>query len=121
VYILPNIQTIVSLVLAALWFAGTIALYVRMRAKQVAYLKRFPPVEGVPLYMTGGGNPFGAVSRAVWSVMVRHQTDPELEALRREIWRRKGYMTLWIFGFPICAVGVTALLITTGVISVIAR
>ena len=120
-YIPPNIQTIVSLVLAALWFAGTIALYVRMRAKQVAYLKRFPPVEGVPLYMAGGGNPFGAVSRAIWSAMVRHQTDPELEALRREIWRREGYMTLWIFGFPICAVGVTALLIATGVISVIAR
>ena len=120
-YIPPNVQAIVSLALAALWFAGTIALYVRMRAKQVAYLKRFPPAEGVPLCTAGGGNPFGAVSRAIWSAMVRRQPDSELEALRREIWRREGYMTLWIFGFPICAVGVTALLIATGVISVIAR
>lgn len=49
-YLPPTAQNIVSLALAAIWAVGMITLYFRMRAKQVAYLKRFPLVEGVPLY-----------------------------------------------------------------------
>ena len=120
-YIPPGIQNAVSIALVAIWVVGTIALYFRMRAKQVAYLKRFPPVEGVPLEIAGGGNPFGGVSRAIWRVMFRRQPDPELEQLRHDVWRRFGYMSLWIYGFPLLAVGVVALLIATGVIRVIAR
>lgn len=91
-----------------------------MRAKQVAYLKRFPPVEGIPLEIAGGGNPFGAVSRAFWRAQLRRQPDPDLERLRHDIWRRFGYLTLWIYGFPLAIAGGTALLIVTGVIHVMA-
>jgi hypothetical protein len=115
------VQNIVSIALVAVWVVGMIALYLRLRAKQVAYLKRFPPVEGVPLYMAGGGNPFGAVSRAIWGAMVRRQPDPELEQLRHDVWRRFGYMSLWMFGFPLLAVGAATLLIGTGVIRVMAK
>lgn len=87
-YLPPTVQNIVSLVLAAIWAVGSITLYFRMRAKQVAYLKRFPPVEGVPLYMAAGGNPFGAVARTIWRVMLNRHPDPDLERLRQEIWRR---------------------------------
>ena len=120
-YIPPNVQSIVSIALVAIWAAGAIALYFRMRAKQVEYLKHFPPVEGVPLAIAGGGNPFGPVSRAIWSAMFRRQPDFALEQLRHDVWRRFGDMSLWIYGFPILAVGAAALLIATGVIRVIAK
>ena len=107
--------------LAAIWAAGAVTLYFRTRAKQVAYLKRFPPVEGVPLDMAVGGNPFGAISRAIWNAMLNSQTDPELEQLRREIWRRFLNLALWIFGFPLLTFGGAALLIATGVINIMAK
>ena len=120
-YLPPTAQNIVSLALAAIWAVGMITLYFRMRAKQVAYLKRFPLVEGVPLYMAAGGTPFGAVAGTIWRVMLNRQPDPDLERLRQEIWRRFRYMALWIYGYPVVAFGVAALLITTGAIKVVAK
>ena len=120
-YIPPATQNLLSLGLAAIWATGTITLYFRMRAKQAAYLRRFPPVEGVPLDMAVSGNPFGAVARAQWKAMLAHQTDSELERLRKEIWRRFLYQSLWIFGFPLLTIGMTALLIATGAITVMAK
>ncbi len=116
----PTTQNIVSFMLMAIWFTGAYVLFLRLRAKQVAYLKHFPPVEGIPLHMANSGNPFGAVSRAIWHVTVTRQTDNELEQLRREMWRRFLYQILWTFGFPLLAVGVAALLILTGMINVMA-
>jgi heme/copper-type cytochrome/quinol oxidase subunit 1 len=121
VYLPPTAQNIASLVLAAVWFVGMIILYFRMRAKQVAYLERFPPVEGVPLHMVISGNPFGAVSRAIWHVTMTRQPDIELEQLRQEMWHRFLYQILWTFGFPLVTIGVAALLIATGIINVIAK
>lgn len=120
-YLSPTAQNIVSFMLMAIWFIGMFVLYLRLRAKQVAYLKRFPPVEGVPLYMAASGNPFGAVARTIWRVMLNRQPDLDLERLRREIWRRFRYMVLWIFGFPLLAIGTAALLILTGMINVMAK
>jgi hypothetical protein len=37
------------------WFGGMAVGFFRYRAKQRAYLHRFPPVEGVPLDMYVGG------------------------------------------------------------------
>jgi hypothetical protein len=107
------LRQIFPLVFFILWIGVGIILFFRARAKQVAYLKRFPPVEGVPLYMVGGGNPFGAQARAIWRAM-RRQPDPELERLRREVWRRFRLYPIWIFGFPLLTGGVVALLIVSG-------
>lgn len=120
-HIPPAAQNIVTFVLVVTWFAGALTLYFRLRAKQVAYLRHFPPVAGVPLDMAAGGNPFSAVSRTIWRVMINSQSDPALEQLRKQIWRRFLYQTLWIFGFPFLMGGVVALLIATGAINVMAR
>jgi hypothetical protein len=56
-------------VLAGVWLVGTILIYVRYRAYQVAYLKKFPPINGVPLYMVWGGNPGGPEAQAIYSAM----------------------------------------------------
>ncbi|HET8909023.1 MAG TPA: hypothetical protein VFN11_18865 [Ktedonobacterales bacterium] len=117
----PSAQNLFSLALAATWAVGGILLYIRMRSKQVEYLRRFPPVAGVPLYMASSDNPFGVVSRRIWVALSKRQTEPGLEALRREIWRRFRYMTFWIYGFPLITIGVIALLITTGIISITAK
>jgi hypothetical protein len=100
------------------WFVGSVALFIRFLAKQLAYLRRFPPVEGVPLDSFRGGNPFGGRSRAIWRTMRQRQSDLELERLRREVWRRYRYFALWVYGFPVLVIGVSALLITTGVVTV---
>jgi hypothetical protein len=68
-YLSPTVQHIVSLLLAAIWAVSSIILYFRTRAKQVAYLRRFLPVNGVPLDMAVSGNPFGAVARSIWRVI----------------------------------------------------
>jgi hypothetical protein len=98
---------------AILWFGVGIALYFRTRIQQIAYLKRFPPVNGVPLYMVNGGNPFGAQARAIKRAM-RSQSDPELERLRREVRRRFRLCLIWIFGFPLLSFGMAVLLIISG-------
>ena len=120
-YIPPTAQNLISLALAVIWFAGGIILYLRTRAKRVIYLRHFPPVNGVPLDIVMSANPFGAEARAIYRAMWRRQADAELEGLRREIWRRYRYVALWIYGFPVVAVGVAALLITTGAIRVMAK
>lgn len=62
-YIPPTAQNLISLTLAAIWVVGIVILYLRTRAKQIKYLRRFPPVNGVPLDMVTSGNPFGAAAR----------------------------------------------------------
>lgn len=96
------------------WAGVTAILYFRFRAKQRAYLHEFPSVAGVPLDMFIGGNPLGAVARAVYQAMWQHQPDPQLERLRHEMWRRYVYIALWVLGFPLLTYGAVALLIVTG-------
>lgn len=97
------------------WGVGMLALAVWAKAKGRAYLRRLPPVDGVPLdiYM-GGGNGWlrggGPVSRA-WR---QPQSDPELERLRQEGRRRARFVMLWIFGFPALVAAVMVILILSG-------
>jgi hypothetical protein len=98
---------------AVVWSGVGIVLYFRTRVQQAAYLKRFPPVNGVPLYMVNGGNPFGARAQAIRHTM-RSQSDPDLERLRREVWCRFRLCLIWIFGFPLLSFGIAALLIISG-------
>jgi len=46
--------------------------------------------------------------------MWRQQDDPELERLRREMWRRFGLVVLWGAGFPFLTFSAITLLILTG-------
>lgn len=46
--------------------------------------------------------------------MRQRQPEPELERLRRELWRRYRYMVLWVLGFPIIVFAPVVLLIVTG-------
>jgi hypothetical protein len=109
-------QNILGYTLALTWFVVGVVLSLRALMKQLAYLGRFPPVNGVPLNALRGGNPFGARARMQWRVSLQRQSDPELEGLRRETWRRFRAVMLWIYGFPIVVIGVAALLIATSVV-----
>lgn len=117
----PAIQNIISFALAIIWAVGSIILYFHTRAKQVVYLRHFSPVNGAPLEWVMSGNPFGVEARTIYRLMWQRQADPELEQRRREIWRRQRYAIVWMFRFPILAVGVAALLIATGAINVMAK
>ena len=101
-----------------LWFGGTIVLYFRARKKQVIYLRRFPPVEPymtLDFYTSLFGAPRGT-RRRINEVIFKRQADPELEALRRAMWRRFGLVALWIYGFPLLTFGVAALLALAGLV-----
>lgn len=113
-YAIP--QDVFLLVVGVPWIGGGLLFFARAAAKQRAYLKHFPPVEGISLDTYTAGNPFGTVSRAIWRVMLQPQMNPELERLRREAWRWEIYQLLWTFLFPVFAVGVAALLIATGIV-----
>lgn len=102
-----------------MWFGGEVVLYTfRFRALRSAYLRRLSPIDRyqtLDLYMPGPGNPPGTYRRlreALW-----HQQDnPDLERLRREVWRRYRQCIIWMFGFPVFCIGVAALLIATGLV-----
>jgi hypothetical protein len=60
------------------------------------------------------------VTRALWRVMGQPQSDPELERLRQEVWRRYRRTYVWMVGFPIFCLGVMALVIATGFVRLVA-
>jgi hypothetical protein len=100
-------------VLAGVGMVGWFLMFLRYRACQRAYLQRLPPVNGVPLDMyTGADNPWGPESRAIWRAMFKHQGNPELEHMRRQVWRRFGHFGLWTCGYPVLALGVAACVLT---------
>lgn len=101
------LNNVVLPVLAGVWVVGTIIFLLRYQRYRTAYLKRLPPFKGVPLYMYGGFGPRGVVLRA----MGDRQSDPELERMRRDIWRAYDHGVLWILGFPVLGVGIAALVL----------
>lgn len=106
------IQEVLPFILFVLWGGVIAAQFVRARAKQRAYLRRFPPVDGVPLdsYVPGTSS---RVRRAVFQALRERQTDPELERLRRDVRRNGFYIFVLAFGIPVLvllAFGVLALM-----------
>jgi hypothetical protein len=107
-------QNVIFAAFAIAWFGGAAIPGFRFRAKQRAYLHRFPPGEGVPLDMYAGLGP-PSVKSAVVRALNQRQADPELERLRQEMWQYyRRHVVVWIFGFPILCFGVMALVIATG-------
>ena len=107
-----GLQRIFPFAFPILWLGGTFVLFSRFRRAQRAYLRRFPPGAGVPLEMYVGGGP-RSVTRAIFRLMWRRQDDPELERLRRGVWRSYRTVALWGFGVPLLCFGVITLLILT--------
>ena len=105
---------IIPVAFVVTWIVVTLLLFFRTRATQRALLRRFPPVEGTPLDMVISGNPFGAQARAINQAMREHHADLEVEAIRREMWRRFRLYILWLFGLPLLGAGVGTFLILTG-------
>lgn len=99
---------------AGLYMAGFYPMFFRWQGYLVAYLRHFPPVNGVPLDRHHGGNghnPFGPFARAVQNAKGKRQADPELERMRQEVRWRYGQFLLWAVGFPVlCLVVADAVL-----------
>lgn len=108
------LQQILACGLVVVWLGVAFALNDRLRARWVEYMRRFPPVEGVRPDTFISGNPFGPVARAISRMARGPQDDPDLERLRRARRRSSRQLALWIFGFPLLALGVVALLILSG-------
>jgi len=116
--VLDVLQPFFPFVFAIGWFGGGIVLYFRFRREQQSYLRRFPPIDRyqtLDMYTPGFGNPPGT-SRKIYAAMWQRRDDPELERLRREMWRHYGYVALWIFGFPLLTIDVIALLVVAGLV-----
>jgi hypothetical protein len=109
-----TLQQVFAYTPVLVYMAGGITLFVRGHAKQVDYLRRFPPAEGVRLDTFKSGNPFGAVNRAIIQVSREPQEDPDLERLRQAMRRSSRQFALWLFGFPPLTLGVVMLLILAG-------
>jgi len=99
--------------LASIYLVGGILVFVRSQRCLSAYLKQFPPVNGVPLYMSMyfAVNLHSPEYRAISSAMRKRQHDPDLESMRREYWRKYREFILWVFLFPVPAIGLAALVI----------
>jgi hypothetical protein len=101
-------------ILFATWVCVIVAQFVRARAKQRAYLRRFPPVDGVPLdsYVPGAGP--RSVRRAVFKALRERQPDPELERLRRDARRNALFIGVLAAVVPLLVMLVFGVLALTG-------
>src|SRR5262249_50142823 len=54
--------------------------------------------------------------RRLKEAMWQRPEDPDLEALRRAVWRRHALVALWVFGFPLLTFGVAVLLAVNGLV-----
>jgi hypothetical protein len=114
------VQKIFGFAFTIAWIRGAGILAFRWRAKQRAYLGRFPPVDAFPLDAPLdrflGMNPFGKDAGALREAAWQQQRDPELERLRREVWCSYRAIVLWAFGLPVVVFGTILRLTITGVL-----
>lgn len=109
-----SVRQVLPYILFAVWGLIIVAQFIRTRAKQRAYLRRFPPVDGVPLDMYVPGSGPRSVGRAFFQAMRQRQADPELERLRREVRRNGYYIGVLAFVVPLMVMVVFAVLALTG-------
>jgi hypothetical protein len=111
----PDGQNILFAAVILTHFAGFIVLAVRGNVKGREYLRRLPPVDGVPLdrYVYHGWWWTNSPQHQAW---LQRQSDPEVERLRQEGLRFARLIRVWLFGFPVLVAGVLALLILTGLV-----
>jgi hypothetical protein len=106
------LQQVGGYILVGVWIVGGVLIFhLYFLPYELAYLRQFSPVDGVPLDMYTGGNPFHPVSRARFAALFQWQPDAELERMRRDMWRRLGLLALWLFGFPVIVGGLGLLVL----------
>lgn len=105
-------------VFCAVELVGMLILGIRARRSGKAYLRRFPPVGGVPLdwYNPSRRWPRKGRPDPVGEAYRTRQADPELEAMRQRGHKQARLMLLWMFGFPIIVWGMFFLLAAVGYI-----
>lgn len=82
------------------WFGVAVVLLFRYRTKQREYLRHFAS-NGISLDVPPGSIASLQVHQAIHYVMRQRQTNPELEQLRRDTWRRYRLMAFWALGYPV--------------------
>lgn len=114
----PIAQQNIFTVLVIIWFLVEAVLVFRAKRLEKPYLRRLPPVNGVPLdihlyvvpdWKKGWHGP-------VWRAFREPQADPELERMRLEAQRRWRIVFRWSFGVPVLMIGKAALLIATSMV-----
>ena len=114
---LSLLQSLFPFVFPILWFGGMFILALRWRSAMKAYFKRLeseiPELKNNPLvmrlYLPNYAPVYRQLRRDVWNAMRYSHSNPELERMRRLMWRRYIFAALWTLGFPICASGLVAL------------
>jgi hypothetical protein len=93
----------------AVWGTGLGISATRYWGYLRAYLRQFPPVDGIALdtFRRLSDRP---VANAIHQARYKRQPDPEVEHMRREVWKRYWYYAYWIFGFPALVVVVALVL-----------
>ncbi len=109
-------QNVGFLCVVVVWVGIGVALILRTFAQQFAYLRRFPSVDGIPLDNFIDPLSSRRAIRAQWRAMREPQSDPELEAMRHEVYRRRRVFIVWNFTFPFLCFCAYVLLFSTGVL-----
>jgi hypothetical protein len=107
------VDFVFGIIFATIWGGVAIALFGRYDRLAREYLARFP--DEIQFSPRNPDLPRSFASyAAIWRVQLREQPDPELEEMRREIWRRYRLYMIWIFAFPIPVFTVVAILTSMG-------
>jgi hypothetical protein len=116
----PDGQNALFIAFAIMEVGGMLVLFVWAFAKQRAYLRRcaskYPFLAHKPFYFPLGSVNFSS-DRVLHPLLHQRQAEPELERLRRDMWRSFRYYRIWLFGFPVLVAGVLALLILSGLVT----
>jgi hypothetical protein len=81
------LQQIFPFAFAVAWCGGFAVLGIRLIAKHIQYMRTFQGVEwfvGDPVFIPASFRDY----RTTWRLMLQRQSDPAIEHLRHEFWRR---------------------------------
>ena len=110
-------QQVIFFAFGVVWLGVGVLIFMRCRLLQNAYIRRFKHemdwAMGDPIFVVGSLRSH----RRVQSLMRDPQPDPEVEAIRREIYRRFRLYLFWIFGFPVVCIAAAAFLIASGTVN----
>lgn len=108
-------------VFSAIWIVGIVILFIRGKRTEKAYLRHFPPFDGVPLEWYGRPRSKWRWPRTnrpdpVGQAFRTSQSEPALERKRQDLHRQAHHLLFWAFGFPTVVWGAFFLLVAVGFI-----
>jgi hypothetical protein len=116
---LDFLQPIFPFAFPILWVGGACAQLLRVKHKQGAYLRRFPPDAldtTLPKYSPWVGGYSIGYARRIGEAERTAQPDLERERRRKEVVRNFILLLLWIFGFPLVTFGIVGILTVVGLL-----